>query len=95
MANMTSAINIQVDKETKDQATSILKDLGLNMSTAINLFLRQVVKNDGIPFEIRNPKPSKELKKALREADDIISGKVKSKGYHNVEEMFKDIIDEG
>ena len=39
MANLTSAINIQVDSDTKKQATDILNNLGLSMSTAINIFL--------------------------------------------------------
>ncbi len=94
MARLTSAINIQVDSETKKQATSILSDLGLSMSTAINLFLKQVIKRDGLPFEVVNPKPSKELLEALKEGEDIINGKIKAKGYHNVHQMFEDILNE-
>lgn len=94
MANLTTAINVNVDKETKEEATKILKGLGLNMSTAINMFLTQVVKKDGIPFEIRNPKPSKEMRRALKEAQDIIDGKVETKGYHDVHQMFEDILNE-
>lgn len=94
MASVTSAINVQVDAKTKEEATAILKGLGLNMSTAINMFLTQVVKRDGIPFEVRNPKPNKELIKALQEAQDIIDGKVKSKGYRDVHQMFEDILGE-
>lgn len=94
MSNLTSAINIQVDSKTKKQATDILNDLGLSMSTAINLFLRQVIKRDGLPFEVTNPKPNKELIEALKEADDIISGKKESKGYHNVHQMIEDILNE-
>ncbi len=40
MANLTSAINIQVDSDTKKQATDILNNLGLSMSTAINIFFK-------------------------------------------------------
>ena len=57
MASLTSAINVNVDAKVKEEATAILKDLGLNMSTAVNMFLVQVIKKDGIPFEIVNPKP--------------------------------------
>ena len=67
MSNLTSAINVQVDSTTKQEATAILNDLGLSMSAAINLFLKQVVKRDGLPFEVVNPKPSKELRKVLKE----------------------------
>lgn len=94
MSSLTTSINVNVDSKTKEEATIILKGLGLNMSTAINMFLTQIVKRDGIPFEIRNPKPSKELIKAIKEAQDIIDGKVESKGYHNIHEMFEDILHE-
>ena len=85
----SSVINVNVDSEVKKQATAILNDLGLNMSTAINMFLTQVIKTDGIPFRIKNPKPSKELLEALKEGEDILNGKVESKGYHSVEELME------
>ena len=44
MENKTSAINIQIDSNLKKEATSVLTELGLSMSSAINLFLKQVVK---------------------------------------------------
>lgn len=94
MASSTSAINVQVDSETKKQATAILDDLGLSMSGAINLFLRQVIKRDGLPFEVTNPKPNKELLKALEEGkkieDDIKAGK-DVKGYNNMYELLEDL----
>ena len=61
MANKTSAINIQVDSDVKKDATLVLTDLGLSMSSAINLFLKQVVKKNGIPFELTNVQPTKKI----------------------------------
>ena len=61
MDNKTSAINIQVDSNVKKEATSILTDLGLSMSSAINLFLKQVIKKNGIPFEITNVPSNKKI----------------------------------
>ena len=87
MGNLTSAINIQVDSETKKEATAILNDLGLSMSTAINLFLRQVIKRDGLPFEVVNPKPNKELLMALKESEEIINNPDKYPSYSNREEL--------
>ena len=94
MTSLTTAINVNVDKKTKDQATIILKDLGLNMSTAINMFLVQIVKRNGIPFEITNNKLSKEMIQALKEANDIINGTIEEKGYRDVGELFKDLDSE-
>ena len=92
MGNLTSAINIQVDSKIKKEATNILNDLGLNMSTAINLFLRQVIKRNGLPFEVVNPKPSKELLVALKETEDIISNPDKYKGYKDIDELKKELL---
>jgi DNA-damage-inducible protein J len=45
-------INIRTDSALKAQAQAVLEDLGLDLSTAINVFLRQVVQKEAIPFEI-------------------------------------------
>ena len=92
MANLTSAININVDKDLKDEATAILKDLGLNMSVAINVFLKQIVKRDGLPFEITNPKPSKELKEAISEIDEMINNPSKYPRYSNWEDLKESLL---
>ena len=94
MASLTSAINVQVDAKIKKEASEILKGLGLNMSTFINMALTQVVKRDGVPFEVANPKPSKELLEALKEGEDILNGKIKTKKYHSVKELIGDLEDE-
>lgn len=96
METLTAAINVQVDAKDKEQATSILKDLGLNMSTAINMFIKQIIKRDGLPFEVSNPKPSKELLEALKEGEDIIEDirNGKRTGYNNVNEMLRAILDD-
>ena len=91
MSSLTSAINVNVNTEIKKESTDILNDLGINMSTAVNMFLSQVIRSKGIPFDLISPKPSRKLRKALKEADDIISGKKKVKAYHNIDELFKDL----
>ncbi|MBQ9783635.1 MAG: type II toxin-antitoxin system RelB/DinJ family antitoxin [Clostridia bacterium] len=45
--------NITIDAETKARAQALLADLGLDLSTAVNIFLRQMVYENAIPFEIR------------------------------------------
>ncbi len=96
METLTSAINVQVDARDKEQATNILKDLGINMSTFINMAIKQVIKKDGLPFEVTNPKPSNELLDALKEGEDIIQEirDGKRTGYKNVNEMLRDIIND-
>jgi DNA-damage-inducible protein J len=51
----TAHINIRTDSELKAKAQAVLADLGLDMSTAINVFLTQVVYRNAIPFEISKP----------------------------------------
>ena len=49
----TANINVRVDESLKHDAEAILKHLGLNMTSAINVFLNSVRENDGIPFELK------------------------------------------
>ncbi len=93
MENLTSAISVQVDAYDKEVANGILKNLGLNMSTFVNMAIKQLINKDGIPFEVSNPKPSKELLEALDEGeqllDDLKSGK--RNGYKNMQDLIKSL----
>ncbi len=85
---MTSAINVRADKDIKQQAEQICSDLGISMSTAVNMFLRAIVRNRGIPFELQLKKPNKTTIKALEEAGKIANDN-KVKGYNNIEDLKK------
>jgi DNA-damage-inducible protein J len=50
---MTTNLNIRVDKDLKEKADKLFDSLGLNMTTAINVFLRQCVREQAIPFRIQ------------------------------------------
>lgn len=92
MSNLTTAINVNVDTKIKEEATAILKDLGLNMSTAINMFLTQIVKRDGIPFEITNPKPSKDMLEALEELEYMKTHLDEYPRFNNWEDLEKSLL---
>ena len=87
-ATRTASIYTRVDPETKEQAEIVLSELGIPMSNAIGLFLKQVVIQRGIPFEMKLPstKPAvigdmtKEQFDAEMQAgiDDIRTGRVVS-----------------
>lgn len=94
METLTSAINVQVDTYDKKTANNILKNLGLNMSTFVNMAIKQLIYTNGLPFEVKNPKPSTELMEALEEGEAILNGKRNTKGYHDVNKMFEDILNE-
>lgn len=91
MESLTTAISVQVDRHDKEVATGILSNLGLNMSTYVNMAIKQLINKDGVPFDIVNPKPSKELLEAIAEGNDILNGKVEAKSYTNMYEMLKDL----
>ena len=75
----------------KQVSDMLLKYLVLNMSTSIIIFLTKCVKTSSIPFKIEEPKPSKELKKALKEVNYMMKHPEKYKAYSSVEELFKDL----
>lgn len=92
MASLTSAINVNVDTKVKEEATIILKDLGLNMSTFINMALTQVVKRNGVPFEVINPTPSKQLLEALAEVEEMKNNPDKYPRYSNREDLKRALL---
>ena len=61
------------------------------MSTYVNMAIKQLINKDGVPFEVVNPKPSKELLEAIQEGEDILNGKIQAKSYTNMYEMLKDL----
>ena len=87
MANMS--MNIRMDSEVKKNAERIFGELGINMTTAINIFLRQAIRENGIPFELKIDKPNKETVEAINEGEKIIeSGKSR---FNSADEMFADL----
>ena len=87
----TVNMSIRMDTELKKQADAMLADMGLNMTTAMNMFLRQVVRQGRIPFEIATHIPNAETVAAIQEMDDMISGKIPAKKYSSTDELFKDL----
>ena len=53
--------------------------------------IKQLINRDGVPFDVVNTKPSKELLEALQEGEDILNGKVNAKRYHSIKELIKDL----
>ena len=62
--------NISLDAETKKQAQELLADLGLDLSTAVNIFLRQMIRENAIPFTISRDVPNKETIAAIENAEN-------------------------
>ena len=80
----TASARALIDPTTKRQAEHILKGLGLSVSTAFNLFYKQIIANKGLPFRVEMP--NKETIKAIERAR-----KGKGKIYATPEKLFKDL----
>ena len=63
--------SIKIDEKTKKEAQELFKDLGLNLSTVINIFLKQAIREKGIPFYINSLLENSELAQAFEEARQI------------------------
>jgi DNA-damage-inducible protein J len=90
MAGSSSNISIRMDSELKTQADALFAELGMNISTAFNVFVRQAIREGGIPFEISLNQPNKDTIAALLESESIVKDP-SVKGYNDLDELFKDL----
>lgn len=82
----TANLNIRTDKEIKQAAEKIFEALGLNMSTAVNIFLRQTIRENGIPFELKLDTPNQVTIAAIEEGRRIAEDET-VKGYTDMDEL--------
>ena len=75
MENITSAISVLVDTHDKEMANDILKNLGLNMSTFVNMAIKQLLYTNGLPFEVKNPVKENKKEENTSEIADAIKEK--------------------
>ncbi|KPU43665.1 RelB antitoxin [Oxobacter pfennigii] len=87
----TTNISIRLDVELKKQAEQLFNELGMNMTTAFNIFLRQAVRQQRIPFDIALETPNAETISAMKEAERI-SKDPSIKGYTNANEMVRELL---
>lgn len=86
----SSNISIRMDSDLKAAAEALFDELGMNISTAFNIFVRQALRERGIPFKITEDVPNKETVSAMLEAERIAKDS-SVKGYHDVDELFADL----
>ena len=90
MANATTNISIRMDADLKAQADALFGELGMNLSTAFNIFVRQSRREGRIPFDISLDRPNKETIAAMLEAERIAKDP-SVKGYTDLDELFADL----
>jgi len=85
-----TSINIRMDAELKKQFEAFCTDVGMSMTTAFNIFVRQSLREGGIPFEVKLEQPNKETIAAMLEAERIAKDP-SVKGYNDLDELFADL----
>ncbi|MFH1610711.1 MAG: type II toxin-antitoxin system RelB/DinJ family antitoxin [Patescibacteria group bacterium] len=86
-----SQIQVRIDAETKNKAKKVLSKIGLDLSSAIKLHLKQIINMGTLPYEVRDEngftlKKAEELRKADREAG------ASKKSYRSADELIKDLM---
>lgn len=77
--------NISMDAEIKKEAQALFSDFGLNLTTAINLFLRQSIREQRIPFEITRKVPNAETIEAINEVNAMKKNPTAYQGYSDAD----------
>ena len=90
MIRATSPTQIRIDENTKQQAVTLLEGLGLNLSDAVNMFLKQVILQNGIPFEVKYPEFKPEVIAAMEEAK-ALSRNPNTKKYASFSEAIEEL----
>ena len=84
----TTNFSVRMDSDVKKQCEAMYAELGINLTTAINVFLRQSLRVGGFPFEVRMEQPNKETLLAMLEAENIAKDE-SAKRYYDVEEALR------
>ena len=91
MSDIFSVLN-RLDINAMNEADDALKEIGIDMTDALNLYFRKIAKYRDIPLIEDEDDLNDETLEAIKEARDISSGKVKAKEFHSVEELIKDCL---
>lgn len=89
----TIPTQIRIDSEVKKQASELFGELGMDISSAVNIFLRQCIMRGGLPFPVEVPQYSERTIEAMKEARRI-SRDPSIPGYNSIEELRKALEEE-
>lgn len=90
MAGTTTNISIRMDSDLKAQADALFGELGMNLSTAFNIFIRQSLREGRIPFDISMNHANMETIAAMLEAERIAKDP-SIKGYTDLDKLYADL----
>ncbi|WP_346679170.1 type II toxin-antitoxin system RelB/DinJ family antitoxin [Enorma massiliensis] len=84
----SASISMRVNPRIKAEAEAIYRSLGMTLTEAINIFLHKSILEGGLPFDVRQPRYNSETEAAMREARDVLAGKVPAESYDSASTMF-------
>ena len=90
MAKVSTSISLEAD--VKDKAALILSELGLDLSTAVGMFLRQTIRERRIPFEVTLNTPNVATLEALNEFEEMRKDPSKYKRYSSFSDAMKEVL---
>lgn len=82
-----TSMSIRLDSEVKEQAQQVFSNLGMDMTTAINIFLRQAIQYQGLPFDVRLD----ESRKLLQVLTDLDQNRNMSQSFESVSDLMEDL----
>ena len=88
----TTNITMRIDEELKAQAEELFADLGLNMTSAFTVYVKQAIREQGIPFVISREVPNAETTEALEEVRRMKQDSSRVKTYTDVDEMMEELL---
>lgn len=88
----TSNLTLRISADLKKEAEELFHDFGLTLNGAFNMFLKQSVREQRIPFAIARNQPSPHLLEAIAEVDAMEADPTLRKSYTSVKSMFEEIL---
>lgn len=85
-------VSFRMDDDLKKQADELFNDLGMNLTTAFTIFVKQAIREQGIPFSITRETPNAETLEAIREVEEMRKNPSLGKSYTDVDEMMEDLL---
>ena len=82
-----TSMSIRLDSEVKEQAQQVFNHLGMDMTTAINIFLRQAIQYQGLPFDVKID----ENRKLLQVVTDVEQNRNMSRSFESVSDLMEDL----
>lgn len=83
--------NIKIDAGLKKESQELFESLGMSLSTAVNIFLRQAVREQAIPFRIEAHTPNAETIQAMEEAEEMSRNPGNYKRYGTFSELVQEV----